>query len=68
MAFTSERGLVGCLGPAQGWVRLSEPALRALAAPLGITELRVDPAMSAAAPGPAGTAAVPHTAHHLFVG
>jgi hypothetical protein len=50
VAFTSERRLVGTLGTGQGWIRLSEPALRALAAPLGITELRIDPALSAPAP------------------
>jgi hypothetical protein len=45
-------------------VRLSEPALRALAGPLGITELRIDPRLSAPAPG----SAVPESPHHLLVG
>ena len=38
------------LGPDQRWMRLSEPALRALAGPLGITEVRIDPRLSAPAP------------------
>ncbi|MEV6012901.1 SAV_915 family protein [Streptomyces sp. NPDC051976] len=68
VAFTSERTLTRTLGPAQRWIRLSEPALRALAAPLGIAELRIDPRLSAPAPAPALTPAVPETAHHLLVG
>ncbi len=68
VAFTSERRLIRTLGPAQPWIRLSEPALRALAAPLGVAELRIDPRLSARAPAPALTPAVPETAHHLLVG
>ncbi|MFC4034281.1 SAV_915 family protein [Streptomyces polygonati] len=67
VAFTTEQRLVRTLGPAQEWIRLSEPALRALAAPLGITTLRIDPRLSApaaratAAPAPApGTRAPRH--------
>ena len=63
VAFTSRRRLARTLGPAQGWIRLGEPALRALAAPLGITELRVDPRLSAPAPAavpvPPGAPGVP---------
>ncbi|MGW7542331.1 hypothetical protein ACWGKQ_14605 [Streptomyces sp. NPDC054770] len=32
------------------WIRLAEPALRALTAPLGITTVTVDPRFSAPAP------------------
>ncbi|WP_329172371.1 SAV_915 family protein [Streptomyces sp. NBC_01477] len=66
VAFTSERTLVMALGPAQRWTRLSEPALRALAAPLGITEVRVDPRLSAPAPHPGPV--VPEPPRRLLVG
>lgn len=68
VAFTSEKRLTGTLGQAQSWIRLSAPALRALAAPLGITELRVDPRLSAPAPTPAAPEpAAPALRHHLLV-
>ncbi|MGW1464463.1 SAV_915 family protein [Streptomyces sp. NPDC002308] len=63
VAFTSERRLVATLGAGQQWVRLCEPALRDLAAPLGVRTLTVDPLLSApraADPHPS----VPHTAAH----
>lgn len=63
VAFTSRQSLVRALGPDQHWERLSAPALRALAAPLGITELRVDPRLWAPAPGPA----LPQGPRHLLV-
>ncbi|MFG1811365.1 SAV_915 family protein [Streptomyces sp. NPDC049040] len=66
VAFTSEQALILALGPAQGWMRLSEPALRALAGPLGIEEVRIDPRLSAPAPGPGP--AVPAAPQHLPVG
>lgn len=47
VGFTSAPRLTAALGPAQPWIRLSAPALRALAAPLGITALTVDPSLSA---------------------
>ncbi|MFI5805731.1 SAV_915 family protein [Streptomyces sp. NPDC051561] len=50
VAFTSVRQLAATLGPAQSWIRLAEPALRALTAPLGITILTVDPQFTAPAP------------------
>jgi hypothetical protein len=53
VAFTSLRRLTRTLGPDQPWTRISEPALRALAVPLGVTALRIDPALSAPAPGTA---------------
>ncbi|MET9220454.1 SAV_915 family protein [Streptomyces sp. NPDC003300] len=50
VAFTSEERLVRTLGARQPWIRLSEAALRALAAPLGVTALRIDPRLTAPAP------------------
>ncbi|WP_373310887.1 SAV_915 family protein [Streptomyces alanosinicus] len=50
MAFTSEHALTATLGPGQAWIRLAEPALRALTAPLGVTTVTVDPRFSAPAP------------------
>ncbi|MGW0855931.1 SAV_915 family protein, partial [Streptomyces sp. NPDC002690] len=41
VAFTSQKRLVATLGAGQRWVRLGEPALRALAAPLGVRALTV---------------------------
>jgi hypothetical protein len=50
VGFTSERRLRATLGPGQPWIRLAEPALRALTAPLGVTALTVDPQFTAPAP------------------
>ncbi|MER7395921.1 SAV_915 family protein [Streptomyces sp. NPDC000151] len=50
VGFTTERGLVSALGPGQPWIRLAEPALRALTAPLGITRVTVDPRFTAPNP------------------
>jgi len=65
VGFTSAALLAATLGPEQVAVRLSEPALRALAAPLGVTALTVDPQFSAAAPAlrtaDAATSASPTT-------
>ncbi|MGW3667140.1 SAV_915 family protein [Streptomyces sp. NPDC005141] len=47
VGFTSAAKLTATLGAGQTWIRLSEPALRALAAPLGVTALTVDPQLSA---------------------
>ncbi|MGW1405545.1 SAV_915 family protein [Streptomyces sp. NPDC002403] len=59
VAFTHERRLVRTLGQRQTWIRLSEPAIRALVAPLGVTGLVVDPQLAvlpvAGAPRAAGT-------------
>ncbi|QUC59001.1 hypothetical protein IOD14_20660 [Streptomyces sp. A2-16] len=52
VGFTSARRLTATLGPGQAWIRLAEPALRALTAPLGITTVTVDPQFSAPAPAP----------------
>ncbi|SEE69618.1 hypothetical protein SAMN05428954_3524 [Streptomyces sp. 2112.3] len=43
VGFTSPQRLAAALGSDQPWVRLSEPALRALAEPVGATALTVDP-------------------------
>ncbi|MFF3689167.1 SAV_915 family protein [Streptomyces sp. NPDC002187] len=55
VGFTSAKKLAATLGEGHARTRLSEPALRALAAPLGVTALTVDPQFSApavaAAPG-----------------
>ncbi|GHH70821.1 hypothetical protein GCM10018793_05450 [Streptomyces sulfonofaciens] len=47
VAFTTERRLTAALGPRQAWIRLAEPALRALTEPLGVTALTVDPQLTA---------------------
>ncbi|MFE7278135.1 SAV_915 family protein [Streptomyces sp. NPDC057623] len=52
VGFTSRRRLTATLGPDQPWVRLAEPALRALTAPLGFTTVTVDPQFCAPAPAP----------------
>ena len=49
VGFTSAGRLAGTLGPEQAWTRLSEPALRALTAPLGVTTITVDPQFTAPA-------------------
>ncbi|WP_369248354.1 SAV_915 family protein [Streptomyces sp. R41] len=46
VGFTSAAKLTATLGTDQACIRLSEPALRALAAPLGVTALTVDPPLS----------------------
>lgn len=53
VAFTDERQLTRALGQQQTWIRLSEPAVRALVAPLGVVDLTIGPLL--AAPG-SGTA------------
>lgn len=50
VGFTSEHRLTATLGSGQAWIRLAEPALRALAAPLGVTTVTVDPQFTAPAP------------------
>ncbi|MFJ6838380.1 SAV_915 family protein [Streptomyces sp. NPDC091209] len=58
VGFTSAAKLTATLGTEQACIRLSEPALRALAAPLGVTALTVDPQLSA--PAADRTAATVH--------
>lgn len=50
VGFTSSERLCAVLGREQRWIRLAEPALRALAAPLGVTTVTVDPQLTAPAP------------------
>ncbi|WP_407562086.1 SAV_915 family protein [Streptomyces sp. 184] len=50
VAFTSQAALCRALGPEQEWVRLGEPALRALTAPLGADRITVDPLLTARRP------------------
>lgn len=50
VGFTSKERLLAVLGDEQQWIRLAEPALRALAEPLGVTLVTVDPQLSAPAP------------------
>ncbi|MGW4649083.1 SAV_915 family protein [Kitasatospora sp. NPDC004289] len=50
VGFTTGQLLAAALGPQQPWIRLAEPALRALAEPMGVTVLTVDPQLSAPAP------------------
>ncbi|MFE1553100.1 SAV_915 family protein [Streptomyces sp. NPDC058718] len=47
VAFTDPARLRAVLGAAQPWILLAEPALRALVEPLGVHELRIDPAFAA---------------------
>ncbi|MEE4489538.1 SAV_915 family protein [Streptomyces sp. BE230] len=51
VAFTDERQLIRTLGQQQTWIRLSEPAVRALVAPLGVVDLTIDPLLAAPGPG-----------------
>jgi hypothetical protein len=53
VGFTTEQRLTATLGDGQAWIRLSVPALRALATPLGVTTLTVDPQFTAPAAAPA---------------
>ncbi|MFI0238589.1 SAV_915 family protein [Streptomyces sp. NPDC016845] len=52
VGFTSVFRLHATLGPDQPWIRLAEPALRALAGPLGVTTVTVNPRFTAPAPRP----------------
>ncbi|MFG2874364.1 SAV_915 family protein [Streptomyces sp. NPDC048337] len=52
VGFTRPERLAATLGTGQPWIRLSEAALRALAAPLGAYALTVDPTFSAPAVTP----------------
>ncbi|MGW1819237.1 SAV_915 family protein [Streptomyces sp. NPDC002125] len=56
VAFTEEGQLTRTLGQQQPWIRLSEPAVRALVAPLGVVDLTVDPFLAAPGPGEASVA------------
>ncbi|MGW6601248.1 SAV_915 family protein [Streptomyces sp. NPDC055036] len=43
VGFTTRDRLAATLGPDQPWIRLAEPALRALVQPLGVATVTVDP-------------------------
>ncbi|RLV10503.1 hypothetical protein CTZ27_01650 [Streptomyces griseocarneus] len=47
VAFTTERRLSDVLGAGQASIRLALPAVRALAAPLGVELVSVDPQLTA---------------------
>ncbi|MFE6712768.1 SAV_915 family protein [Streptomyces sp. NPDC057695] len=47
VAFTDPARLRAVLGADQPWIRLAEPALRALVAPLDVRDLRIDPVLTA---------------------
>ncbi|WP_269858317.1 SAV_915 family protein [Streptomyces sp. RPT161] len=49
VGFTTQLRLTDTLGAEQAWIRISEPALRALTEPLGATTLTVDPQLAAPA-------------------
>ncbi|MCQ4042588.1 SAV_915 family protein [Streptantibioticus rubrisoli] len=49
VGFSTQRRLSDTLGAEQAWIRLSEPALRALTEPLGATTLTMDPQLAAPA-------------------
>lgn len=77
IAFTSERQLAAVLGAEHRCVRLSEPALRGMAAALGVAELTVDPLVVASpsaestaafARWPAQVPAAPGVPTHVVVG
>lgn len=52
VGFTSQDRLKAVLGRDQSWIRLAEPALRALSAPLGVTRMTVDPLLAPPTPRP----------------
>ncbi|MFF2194867.1 SAV_915 family protein [Streptomyces sp. NPDC058157] len=62
VGFTRAERLAAVLGAGHPWIRLSEAALRALAEPLGVASLTVDPTLTAPAAAPTRAAgAVPAT-------
>jgi hypothetical protein len=62
VAFTTEQQLTTTLGSDQPWIRLCESAVRALAEPLGVSALTVDPQMAAPAAVKVPAAAQPVSA------
>ncbi len=61
VAFTTRRRLSDCLGQDVPAVRLALPAVRALAAPLGVGLIRVDPQLTAPPVRPSPEDAAPAT-------
>ncbi|MFE2373464.1 SAV_915 family protein [Streptomyces sp. NPDC059398] len=47
VAFTEAAMVTAVLGEGQAWIVLSEPALRAMAEPLGVTRMTLDPMLTA---------------------
>lgn len=47
IAFTTESRLIQVMGAGQRWIHLSEAAMKAMLAPLGIARVQVDPGMIA---------------------
>ena len=62
VGFTSGHRLSATLGAGHPSIRLSEPALRALAAPLGVSRVTVDPLFTAPAPVPVADTTPPRAA------
>ncbi|MEU3461913.1 SAV_915 family protein [Streptomyces sp. NPDC006733] len=65
VGFTRPDLLAATLGPHQPWMRLSEAALRALAAPLTACPVTIDPTLTAPAVTPAPARPVRHPAPAL---
>ncbi|MFH8793254.1 SAV_915 family protein [Streptomyces sp. NPDC017941] len=59
VGFTTPLRLTDALGARQPWIRLSEPALRALTEPLGITAVTVDPRLTPAPLAPLAASVAP---------
>ncbi|WP_127782859.1 SAV_915 family protein [Rhodococcus sp. X156] len=52
VGFTTANQLTDVLGDTQQWIRLAEPALRAMVGPLGVAQLVIDPTLAARAAAP----------------
>ena len=48
IAFTTDIGLIKVMGQDQTWIRLSDGAMKAMLAPLGIRRIQVDPELVSA--------------------
>jgi hypothetical protein len=48
IAFTTEARLAGIMGADQAWIHVGEQAMKAMLAPLGIQQIRVDPGLISA--------------------
>jgi hypothetical protein len=47
IAFTSEARLAEVMGAGRPWIHLSEPAIKEMLLPLGVTRIQVDPGLVA---------------------
>ncbi|ARX81861.1 MULTISPECIES: SAV_915 family protein [Streptomyces] len=61
VAFTTPQRLTDELGARQPWIRLSEPALRALTEPLGVPRVTVDPRLAPGSAPRGRTSTTDHT-------